>query len=145
MNLENGTGTVLYTIEQAIKAYRKLAQANIQKVIPDITVDQGLALLVIHRHPELTRVEMAKMIFKDMASMTRMIQLMEKKGLLKREMNPEDLRRYKLNITAKGHAALEALGPAIELNRNTALAGFSAAETEQLQSLLARIIHNCTI
>lgn len=145
MTFENPTGTVLYTIDQAIKAYRKLALSNLQKAGLELTVDQGLTLLVIHRHPTATQVEMANMIFKDFASMTRMIQLMEKKGLLKRKMNPEDRRRFRLQITPKGEAAVEALEPVIELNRNTALGGFSETEIIQLQSMLERVISNCAI
>lgn len=144
MQVDNPTGTVLYTIEQAIKAYRKLALTNIREVIPDLTVDQGLALVVINRHPESTQVEMAKMIFKDMASMTRMVQLMEKRGLLKRKMNPDDRRRFRLQVTPKGKEAIQALEPVVNLNRAQALEGFSESETQQLQHLLERVISNCT-
>lgn len=145
MKFENPTGTVLYTIEQAIKAYRKLAQKNIQEVIPDLTIDQGLALLVIHRHPDLTQVEIAKMIFKDFASLTRMINLMDKKGYLQRRMNPQDRRRFRLHLTKKGKDAIQALEPVIDKNRSQALRGFSPEDITQLHTLLQNVISNCTL
>lgn len=75
------TTTILYSIEEAIKAYRKLSQYNITAIIPDITVDQAL-ILTIANNNEYTQTEIADLVFKDYASMTRIIQLGDKKQYL---------------------------------------------------------------
>ncbi|HAS40541.1 MAG TPA: MarR family transcriptional regulator [Microscillaceae bacterium] len=143
MGFDTPTQTVLYSIEQAIKEYRKFCQKNISEVISDITVDQGLVLIIIDKNPKMTQKEMAELVFKDYASMTRMIDLMVKKGYLKRLINEEDRRRFLLEITTKGKEALEKLQPTIEYNRNTALKGLSATEILQLYNSLQKIITNC--
>lgn len=143
MNLDTPTQTVLYAIEQAIKEYRKFCQKNISELISDITVDQGLVLIIIDKNPKMTQKEMADLVFKDDASMTRMINLMVKKEYLERLINENDRRRFLLEITAKGKEALEKLQPAIEYNRSTALKGLSTTEILQLYNSLQKIIANC--
>jgi len=135
--------TVLYSLEKAIKEYRKFCQANISKALIDITVDQALVLLFINRNPEMTQSELAKLVFKDYASITRIIDLMVKKNYLDRDVNPNDRRRSILSITKKGENAIESLSPIIAYNRNTALKGFETSDLEKLQRMLNEIIFNC--
>lgn len=143
MKLKNPTGTVLYTIEQAIKEYRKISQKNIAKIVSDITVDQGLVLLILNENSNYSQKEIASLIFKDNASITRIIELMVKKGYLVRKMNEQDRRKFNLEITEKGRNTVELLSPAIKQNRTTALHGLSENEIELLDTLLNKIITNC--
>ena len=83
------TKTVFYTIERAIKEYRKFAQNNIADKVKDITVDQALILFFLEKHPELSQQEIATLVFKDKASVTRMINLMVSKGYIERSINEE--------------------------------------------------------
>lgn len=143
MKLKNPTGTVLYTIEQTIKEYRKISQKNISKIISDITVDQGLVLLILNENSNYSQKEIASLIFKDNASITRIIELMVKKDYLVRKVNEQDRRKFNLEITEKGRNTVELLSPAIKLNRTTALHGLSENEIELLDTLLNKIITNC--
>ncbi|WP_166921061.1 MarR family winged helix-turn-helix transcriptional regulator [Flavobacterium poyangense] len=145
MSNKTPTGTVLYTIEQAIKEYRKISQKNIQKVVNDITVDQCLVLIILNENSKISQIEMAKLIFKDNASITRIIELMVKKEYLTREINESDKRKSKLVITEKGKKTIVQLTPVFKLNRKTALDGISANEIELLDSILHKIISNCKI
>ena len=56
MKFQNPTNTILYSIEESIKAYRKLCHNNITKVIPDITVDQALILIIIKINKKIVMV-----------------------------------------------------------------------------------------
>lgn len=143
MNLKSPTDIVIYSIEKAIKTYRKFAQNNIRKIESNITVDQALLLILLQNRPELAQVEMAEVLFKDYASITRMIELMVKNDYLTREESQEDRRRKQLTISEKGEGIIKKLFPVIDSNRNTALKGLSQAEIEQLDSLLKKIINNC--
>jgi DNA-binding MarR family transcriptional regulator len=143
MNFKTPTGTVLYTIEQAIKEYRKIAQKNISKVVKDITVDQCLVLIILNTDATLSQKEIADLIFKDNASVTRIIELMVTKEYLNRTIHQEDRRKFKLEITDKGKKSIELLTPAIQQNRATALNGLSQDEMEQLNKMLQKIISNC--
>lgn len=145
MNIKNPTGTVLYSIEQAIKEYRKIAQKNISKIVKDITIDQCLILIILDKDATISQNELAHLIFKDKASITRMIELMVKKEYLIRAIHTEDRRKFNLEITQKGATTLDLISPIITLNRETALNGFSLDEIALLDKMLHKIITNCKI
>ncbi|WP_342333143.1 MarR family transcriptional regulator [Pedobacter sp. FW305-3-2-15-E-R2A2] len=143
MSSKNPTGTVLYLIEQAIKEYRKISQKNISNIVKDITIDQCLILMVLTKNANISQNEMAQLVFKDNASITRMIELMVQKEYLARTVHNEDRRKYILEITEKGKKTIDLIGPVIQLNRETALHDFSEEEIVLLDKMLNRIIDNC--
>jgi DNA-binding MarR family transcriptional regulator len=145
MNIKNPTGTVLYSIEQAIKEYRKVSQKNITKIVKDITIDQCLVLIILNKDEKISQNELANLIFKDNASITRMIELMVKKDYLNRTIHKEDRRKFNLEITEKGKKTLELINPIVQLNRETALNGLSLEEIDLLNKTLNKIITNCKI
>lgn len=139
----NPTGTVLYTIEQTIKEYRKISQKNISQIVSDITVDQCLLLIILDKNATYSQKEIAELIFKDNASITRIIELMVQKKYLIRKINESDRRKFKLELTEKGKKTIKLLTPIIHKNRQDALEGLSKNEIELLDKLLAKIISNC--
>ena len=145
MNFKNATGTVLYSIEQSIKEYRKVSQKNISKIVKDITIDQCLVLIILNNDDKISQNELANLIFKDNASITRMIELMVKKNYLNRTIHKEDRRKFNLEITEKGKKTLELISPIVKLNRKTALNGLSLEEINLLEKTLNKIITNCKI
>lgn len=134
--------TVFYNIERAIKEYRKFSQRNLIKKEPEITVDQALILNLLHDQPDLSQKEIASLLFKDNAAMTRMIEGMVKKGMLDKSAHPEDKRRSSITLTVKGKQTLKNIIPVILSNRNTALEGISEEEIALLVRLLQKIIRN---
>lgn len=143
MKKNNPTGTILYTIEQTIKEYRKMAQKNITTIVNDITVDQGLLLIIVNKNPNYSQKEIAELIFKDNASVTRIIELMVKKNYLTRKINELDRRKFNLEITEKGIKTIDLLTPTINKNRKDALAGLSENELQMVDKILSKIISNC--
>jgi len=143
MKLENPTRTALYSIEKAIKEYRKLAQKNISKVVKDITVDQCLVLIILNENQNISQNELANLVFKDNASITRMIELMVKNEYLNRTIHPEDRRKFNLEITDKGLNTLQLIQPVVKSNRKKALDGLSLEEITLLDKTLNKIIINC--
>ena len=143
MKNNNPTGTVLYKIEQTIKEYRKISQKNISQIVNDITVDQCLLLIILNNNATYSQKEIAELIFKDNASITRIIELMVQKKYLLRKINESDRRKFNLEITKKGKKTIELLTPIIQKNRKDALEGLSKNEIELLDKLLAKIISNC--
>ena len=135
--------TIFYTIEKTIKEYRRFAQRNLNKTIENITVDQALLLIFKNNHPELSQNELGELMFKDNASVTRMIELMAKKDYLERSINKQDRRKYNLNITDNGKEILTDLNTIILSNRKSALRGISNSEITQLKDTLNKIINNC--
>ncbi|GAA4354967.1 transcriptional regulator SylA [Hymenobacter saemangeumensis] len=144
MHRETPAQTVLYTLEKAIKGYRRLCQQNIDQVMDNLTVDQGLALMVLSKHPALSQQELAELVFKDKASITRIIELLVQKSLLARAERSTDRRKSVLRLTDRGRQTLVQLSATIQLNQQTALQGLSEDELTQFDVTLRKIIANCT-
>jgi DNA-binding MarR family transcriptional regulator len=141
--IELPSQTIFYTIEKAIKEYRRFAQRNLNKTIDKITINQALLLIFLNKHPEFSQKELGELMFKDNASVTRMIELMTKRDYLERFVNKEDRRKYNLNITVKGKKILTDLNNIILTNRESALIGITKKEITQLNNTLNKIINNC--
>ena len=137
------TNTLYYSIEKAIKTYRKFAQKRLSEVVGDITLDQALLLLLINEQPKLSQVSMAELLFKDHASLTRMINLLVKNGYLLKDGHPTDGRRTQLSCTDKATIALKRLRPVIAENRKIGLTGISREQSNLLKSALETITMNC--
>ena len=144
MSITLPSETVFHAIERTIKEYRKFSQKNISNQVKDLTIDQGMVLLFLDKHSELTQKEIAALVFKDNASMTRKINLMVNKEYLKRSINNVDRRRFTIEITAKGKKVLETLPPIILSNREKSLKGITEKELIQLETILKKITTNCT-
>lgn len=142
MKFETPTSTVLYSIEETIKAYRRLSQQNISSIVPDITVDQALILIIIDKEDK-TQSEIADLVFKDYASMTRIIKLMINKNYLIKTIDDADKRKADLKITQSGKEIIEKLNPVIQKNREIALNTLSEQDIKQLYKILNKITQNC--
>ena len=105
---------LFYTLEKSIKTYRQFAQKQINIHGFDITIDQWLILRTIQDNPDISQQQIAEKVFKDFASVTRMIELLVSKEYIKRDFHLEDRRRFNLSITKKGNMILETLMPIIK-------------------------------
>jgi MarR family transcriptional regulator, transcriptional regulator for hemolysin len=134
---------LFYTLEKAIKTYRQFAQKKINEYGLDITIDQWLILKTLQDNPDISQQQIAEKVFKDFASVTRMIELLVTKEYLKRDFHLVDRRRFSLSITKKGNKILETLVPLITNNRKIALQSFTEIEIKAMQKSLLKIIDNC--
>ncbi|GAO44875.1 MarR family winged helix-turn-helix transcriptional regulator [Flavihumibacter petaseus] len=143
MTAEKLGDILFYSLEKSIKSYRQFAQRNITKAGFDITIDQWLLLKTLQEDPEATQQQIADKVFKDYASITRMIDLLVKKKLLKRKPHPEDRRRFALTVTADAETLIEGVQPLVEANRRQALQGINLQDVQVLREVLEQMISNC--
>ena len=134
---------IFYSIEKSIKSYRQFAQKRIEKKGLDITIDQWLVLKTIENNAGMTQQQIAIHVFKDYASITRIIEILVTKKFLERNLHSVDRRRFDLRITKLGLQILKRLTPIIESNRKQALSGITKAEIELLKKALNKITENC--
>ncbi len=78
----------------------------------------------------------------DPGAMTRMIDRLERKGLVKRVRCPEDRRVVRLALTEEGKAVYPKLVASAAEVTNRGLRGFTRTEARQLEGLLQRILDN---
>jgi DNA-binding MarR family transcriptional regulator len=85
---------------------------------------------------------LCKGISYDAGAMTRMLDRLEGKGLLRRRRSAEDRRLVHLELTEEGRAAYPRMREISLTVANRFLRGFSRAEARQLESLLNRMLEN---
>lgn len=141
--MEHLNNVIFYQIEQAIKTYRMYAQKQIKSKGLKITIDQWLVLKSLKENPNLNQAELAEKVFKDNASITRIIDLLVKSGYVEREINPNDRRKFNLNITSIGNKILTETHTIVLQNRKTALNGVAEKDIQVMSETLQKITSNC--
>ena len=86
--------------------------------------------------------ELCKGISYDAGAMTRMLDRLEAKGLVRRTRSPDDRRLVNLELTQAGKAAYPRLREISMRVLNHSLRDFTVDEAQQLEGLLQRVLRN---
>jgi DNA-binding MarR family transcriptional regulator len=86
--------------------------------------------------------DLCKGISYDAGAMTRMLDRLESKGLIRRNRSPHDRRLMHLELTDPGRAAYPRMREISMAVANQFLHGFSKTEARQLEGLLSRMFEN---
>ena len=134
---------IFYRLERAIRSYRQFAQREIRKAGHSITVDQWLTMKNILENPGIKQHDLAEKVFKDNASITRIIELLVKAGYLDRTVNAADRRRSTLKVTKDGARIVSQVNRVVERNRQNALRNTTSTEIETTADFLKKVVANC--
>lgn len=141
--MEKLNSIIFYNIDKAIRAYRNYAQRQLKAHGFTITIDQWLIIKAILENPGITQNEIGDLVFKDNASVTRIIDLMVKSDYITRHVHPDDRRKTNLNVTDSGKEVIRKVQNIVKKNRKTALNGVTKDELEVMYSALLKISDNC--
>jgi len=108
----------------------------------DITWAQWGTLLHIANGSAKTASELCRNMAGDTGSMTRMLDRLEQKGLIRRERSSQDRRIVRLFLTEAGQKLYPRLPPIAVKVLNQHLQGFSRDELETMKSFLRRMLGN---
>jgi DNA-binding MarR family transcriptional regulator len=108
----------------------------------DISAPQLIVLSSLANAEASSAATLCKHISYDPGAMTRMIDRLEQKALIRRVPNPDDRRAAHLELTDAGRALYPQLVAAKEAVAAKFLRGFSEAEVRTLEQLLNRLIEN---
>lgn len=124
-------------------AHRALVKALADELEPHgILTTQWSVLRILWDIEGLTQVELAERMRVEKASLTGVLDAMERRGLIIRERNTDDRRKINITLTAQGRRLKPQLLPhAAKINRK-ATRGMTEAETLELRRLLAKLIQN---
>src|ERR1700744_5316975 len=106
----------------------------------ELTFSQWTTLVALHDGRITTASDLAHNICHDAGSLTRLIDQMEKRGLVTRQRSKQDRRVVTLGLTGRRRALVEALAPRVMHFWNKLLSGFSHAEIDTLIALLTRLM-----
>jgi DNA-binding MarR family transcriptional regulator len=120
----------------------RLMDALDEELAPfDITASQYVILVNLANGADSAS-GLCKGVSYDPGAMTRMIDRLEKKGLVRRVRSPEDRRIVKLVLTEEGKAVYPKLVASAVAVMNRKLHGFTRTEATQLEGLLQKILAN---
>ena len=108
----------------------------------DITAAQFVILMSIALGEADCASGLCKDISYDPGAMTRMLDRLERRGLVRRVAHPNDRRAFNLELTAEGKAVYPKLRASVMKVLNRFLRGFTQKEAQQLERFLLRMLDN---
>ncbi len=133
---------IYFLIEQTNRKAKAHSQQVFNKEGIGITIEQWVLLKIIHENPMISQVELAEKATKEPASITRMLDAIQKKGFVQRLPSPTDRRKYLLALSNSGNDLIDKHIDLVLGLRTLGVKGFSAQELESLKSMLLRIQSN---
>ena len=110
----------------------------------EITHTQGVILWLLSTGKFATATDLARELYIDAASMTRMIDRLEKRKLTVRMPRGDDRRVINVRLTPAGRILAGQLPSIYSEVMGRDFAGFSDDEVMQLRGLLNKLLANCT-
>ncbi len=127
---------MLSTLDEALGADEQLARW-------ELTAAQFIIIAQLAGSAESKSAsDLCKSISYDAGAMTRMIDRLESKGLIRRERCPNDRRLVYLELTEEGRAAYPRMKEISRKRLNGFLRGFTRSEARQLEGFLHRMLEN---
>ena len=129
-----------YLMRQVLNS---VAQHTVRRLEPQgLTNAQWLPLFKLRLGAAQTVAELARECEADAGAMTRMLDRLEAKGLLRRTRSVQDRRVVNILLTPDGEQAADRVPPALAAVLNAHQAGFTKEEWETLKHLLRRMLIN---
>jgi len=108
----------------------------------DLTSEQWAVLARLREEDGLTQNELAKRILKDQANTTRILDKVEKKGLVRRVDALNDRRTYLIYLTDEGRHAVEVCNPLVQQVKEKITEVLTEDEITALRRMLDIISQN---
>jgi len=129
-----------HLISLAARAFARLSEARLKPL--GFGVGYLPVLVALENGRAKTQRDLARFARIEQPSMAQMLARMERDGLIRRTPDPADGRSSLVSLTKAARARLPDATAVLFQGNREALAGFTAEETAQLISLLARLTAN---
>lgn len=132
----------LFQLERAVRQFRHYAMEEMTKHGLAVSGEHWVVLKRAYEKPGMLQKDIAASTYKDPASLTRILDLLEKQQLIRRQRSSVDRRAMEVYLTIDGMKFVEkGLPIAVEI-RKKGLDGFSKREQRMLSDFLDRIYDN---
>ena len=106
--IKHYTETIYYEMELTGKVMKMLAVQFFNKLNRDLMPDEYVALDVIACNENICQRDLAKLVLKDRATTGRIVESLEKKGLISRSVDTKNNRLVRnLSVTKDGYKAID--------------------------------------
>lgn len=130
---------VNFLLEHTVRQMRGYAQRQLDTLQAGITVDQWVLLKIVDERGKISQVELAQVAHKDTASVTRTLDLLQKKELIQRIDDEFDRRKYLIALTPRGLSFVNQHLPFVNQIRGQIVQGLSPGEIDTLKKILEKI------
>lgn len=138
-------GTYSYLLDRTARRVKQYAQRRFNAENFDITVDQWLILKNLFQNNDRNQSELAEITGKDQPTLTRIVDLLCKKQLTERMMNPADRRCFMVHLTQKGKQKVTEWSPKMAEIRMKAWENLTEEDYLNLKRILDRIYKNLDV
>ncbi len=141
MNL-NGTKAFGLHLDATLKVIKQDLTRRFREQGIDLTPEQFALLAELAVRGELAQKELAKSTFKDAPTVSRIIDLLVKKGWINRSSDTDDRRKYILTLTAEGRTLYEQAAPIVQSAREMGWQGLTEEDYSRLKTILDKVVEN---
>jgi len=131
-----------YTIERTAKRMKQVYQRMLKAANAGITVDQWVVLQLLDGQDGINQLEIGEKTNKDAPTITRIIDLLCKKNLCERQLDPDDRRKFSICLTREGKLKVKEVKPIVRRFRKKGWEGLKEKDLSQLMRTLNKIYHN---
>jgi len=131
-----------FLLDRTARKVKQYAQQQFKRGGFDVTVDQWLVLKNLAENPELSQTELANLVFKDHPTLTRILDLLHKKGYIIRVQHPQDRRSFQLHLTEAGVTKVAELRPKVLQFREKAWENLTERDFLEFKRILNTIYQN---
>ena len=133
-----------FKIDTTIKKIRNALQKQLNEAGFDLTVDQWVLIDHIQRQPGISQNELAELTFKDPPTVTRIIDLLERKGIVERTPVAGDRRKFSLFLIGKGISIYKEAFPIVAEIRRKGWGDLEEADYQHFVRIMDSIYNNFT-
>lgn len=144
MTHPSDTRAYFFKIDTTIKKIRNALQKRFADAGFDLTVDQWVVIDHLHRNPGIAQSALAELTTKDAPTVTRIIDLLAKKGLAERRMADDDRRKFLVFMTPEGEKLYEQMLPAVVEIRRQGWGNLSDDDYQHFVRIMDEIYQNFT-
>ncbi len=131
-----------FVTRRVSRAIGKRLLENFQQAGLAVNIDQWLLLVCIYHHDGQNQQCIGEFCGKDRASITRLIDQLEREGLLERKPDPADRRNNRIYITGSGRERTRRLMCIADLTLAQSTAGIDPAQLALCHQTLAQVLAN---
>lgn len=133
----------IFLIERTFRSVRRYSNREFSKFGYKISVEQWIILKQVSEQPNSTQRQISAATNKDPASVTRVLDSLQKRKLVDRTTG-EDRRSFGVILTEEGEQLVGEIMPKALTIREKGIEGFTEEEENQLVALLLRVNDNFT-
>ncbi|MCU0341551.1 MAG: MarR family transcriptional regulator [Spirosomaceae bacterium] len=131
-----------FKIDTTIKKIRNVLQKRFNDAGFDLTVDQWVLIDHIARNQGISQNTLAEMTTKDAPTVTRILDLLVKKGLVERRMAEDDRRKFNIFLLPEGEKIFETVLPIVKEIRRQGWGDLNEEDYQHFVRIMDSIYNN---